>query len=254
MESDAVNWMFVFVRASAFLLVLPVFSAPNIPRWTRVALAAMMAVLVAPILPPLGFRPVGFLSWVGVFAIEAVAGLIVGFVTRMVFYVCDFAGRLITNEMGLNMASVFNPATGESTQAPGLILFYFSITVLMALDLHHWVLLGFRNTYSVLPIGTAHLAGALVDDIVGHTSRMLGVGVLMAAPLMAVSFVITLVFSILGRVVPQMSAFLESFAVRALGGIVVFALSLDTMAQHLLNYLLRLPEDMMRVAQYLGVG
>ncbi|MCZ7637267.1 MAG: hypothetical protein M5U12_15290 [Verrucomicrobia bacterium] len=51
-----------------------------------------------------------------------------------------------------------------------------------------------------------------------------------------------------------MSAFMESFAIRALGGLIVFALSLNLMAQHLLNYLRRLPEDMMRVAQYLGQG
>ncbi len=253
MGSDAVNWMLVFVRASAFLLVLPVFSATNIPRWMRIGLAGLMAVLVAPVLPPFALRPAGLPDWIWLFGVEAMAGLAIGFVTRMVFYVCDFAGRLITNEMGLNMASTFNPMAGEMAQAPGMILFYFAVTVLLILDLHHWVLLGFRDTYGVLPVGAAHLAAGLMGDVIRHTSRVLGVGVLMAAPLMAVSFIITLVFSILGRVVPQMSAFLESFAVRALGGLVVFALSLDIMAQHLLNYLLRLPEDMMRVAQYLGV-
>ncbi len=254
MEMDAVNWMLVFARASAFLLVLPIFSSSNIPPLFRVALAGCLSLLVAPGLPILAKPPVGVVGWIGLFVVEAVAGLIVGFVTRMVFYVCDFAGRLITNELGLNMASVLNPASGESTQAPGMILFYFSVTVLMALDLHHWVLLGFRDTYTVLPIGTAHLGGALLDNLVSQTSRMLGVGVLMAAPIMAVSFIITLVFSILGRIVPQMSAFMESFAVRTMGGIVVFGLSLDIMAQHLLNYLNRLPEDILRVAQYLALG
>jgi flagellar biosynthetic protein FliR len=74
----------------------------------------------------------------------------------------------------------------------------------------------------------------------------------MAAPVMAGSFIVTLVFSVLGRIVPQMSAFLESFSVRAIGGLVVFGLSLDIMAQHLLNYLTRLPDDILRVAQFLA--
>jgi flagellar biosynthetic protein FliR len=90
--------------------------------------------------------------------------------------------------------------------------------------------------------------------MIQHTGKVLLVGVLMAAPLMAVSFVILLVFSILGRAVPQMSAFMESFAVRAIGGLVVFALSLDMLAQHLLNYLRRLPTDILEVARYLGAG
>lgn len=253
MEIDAVNWMLVFVRASAFLLVLPIFSSSNIPAPFRVALAGFLSMLVSPALPVLTLRPAGVVGWVGLFVIELMAGLIVGFATRMVFYVSDFAGRLITNEMGLNMASTLNPASGESSQAPGMILFYFSVTVLMALDLHHWVLIGFRDTYTVLPVGAAHPGVGLFDDLVRQTSRMLGVGVLMAAPVMAVSFVITLVFSVLGRAVPQMSSFMESFAVRTLGGIIVFGLSLDIMAQHLLNYILRLPEDIMRVAQFLAL-
>lgn len=253
MIPDAINWMMVFVRASAFLLVLPVFSAPNIPRWLRIALAAFMGILIVPALPPFTLHPVGVTGWIGLFSLEALAGLTIGFITRMVFYVCDFAGRLVTNEMGLNMAAAFNPMTAESVQAPGMILFYFSVTVLMSLDLHHWILMGFRDTYSVLPIGAARLGSGLFDNLVSQTSRMLGVGVLMAAPLMAVSFVITFVFSILGRIVPQMSAFLESFAVRALGGLIVFALSLDIMAQHLLNYLLRLSEDILYVARLLAV-
>lgn len=252
MDFNAVNWMLVFVRASAFLLVLPIFSATNIPRRVRVALAAFVAFLIAPGLPALTVHPEGFPGWIGLFMVEVIAGLIIGFVTRMVFYVCDFAGKLITNEMGLNMASVMNPMMGESTQAPGMILFYFSAAVLMSLDLHQWVLLGFQNTYTLLPIGTAHIGEALFNNIVMHTTQVFVVGVQMAAPLMAVSFVIMLVFSILGRAVPQMSAFMESFAVRAMGGMVVFALSLDILAQHLLNYLRRLPEDMMRVAKFLG--
>jgi flagellar biosynthetic protein FliR len=252
MGPDGVMWMLVFLRASGFLIVLPLFSATNLPQVLRVALAAFLAFLISPFLPPFAVRPTGIADWIGLFLVETTAGLVVGFVTRMVFYVCDFAGRLITNELGLNSASVFNPAAGESSQAPGMILFYFSITVLMSMDLHHWVLLGFRDTYTVLPIGTAHLGGALLDNLIGQTSRMLAVGVLMAAPVMAGSFIVTLVFSVLGRIVPQMSAFLESFSVRAIGGLVVFGLSLDIMAQHLLNYLTRLPDDILRVAQFLA--
>lgn len=254
MTFGSIPWMLVFVRASAFLLVIPIFSATSIPRRVRVSLAALLAMLVAPSLPPLVLPEPTLVAWIGLFVREALAGLAIGFVTRMVFFVCDFAGRLMTNEMGLNMASIFNPMSGDSTQAPGLILFYFSATVLLSLDMHQWVLVGFHETYTVLPAGTARSGQALLSAMIGHTGQVLRVGVLMAAPLMAVSFVVVLVFSILGRAVPQMSSFLESFAVRALGGLIVFGLSLDVLAQHLLNYLRRLPADMLQVAQYLGAG
>ena len=76
----------------------------------------------------------------------------------------------------------------------------------------------------------------------------------MAAPLIAVSFIIMFVFSVLGRAVPQMNVFSESFGVRVLCGMAVFGGALQIMAQHLINYLHRLPEDMVRVAQLMGKG
>jgi flagellar biosynthetic protein FliR len=69
---------------------------------------------------------------------------------------------------------------------------------------------------------------------------------------MAVSFIVTLVFSVLGRAVPQMNVFFESFTVRTLAGLSVFGLTLQLMSEHISNYLRRLPEDMLNVAQMLG--
>ena len=71
---------------------------------------------------------------------------------------------------------------------------------------------------------------------------------------MAVSFVITVIFSVLSRAVPQMNTFSESFSVRCLAGLTVFGLTCHLMAQQIENYLRRLPEDILRVAQLIGSG
>jgi flagellar biosynthesis protein FliR len=89
--------------------------------------------------------------------------------------------------------------------------------------------------------------------VVKRTSWVFVLAAQLSAPLIATSFVITLVFSVLGRAVPQMNAFTEHFAFRAMGGLFVFGLTLHLSAQHITNYLYRLPEDMLRVAQLLGV-
>ncbi len=123
----------------------------------------------------------------------------------------------------------------------------------LSLDMHHWMLLGFERTYTYLPIGTAHLSQAFLPDIVGRTSGIFVIALQLAAPLLAVSFIISLVFSVLGRAVPQMNVFAESFAVRPLVGLSVFGLTLDLMSEHIINYLRHLPEDMLRVAQLLAL-
>lgn len=254
MELDVYTWLLVFLRVSAFLLVLPFFSVSNFPVTLRVALAALMALLLAPLVHPFAGGGVGLADFVGVMSQEVAVGLLMGFISRMVFYAVDLAGNLVASELGLNMGIIFNPLEGHSSQVPGMVLFFLASVVMFTLDLHHWVLAGFQQTYAVLPIGGAALSGALFETVVKHSSRIFVVAVQISAPIIAVSFVVVLVFSVLSRAVSQMNVFSESFAFRIAGGLIVFGFTLQLTAQHVLNYLRRLPEDLLRVAQMLAGG
>lgn len=252
MAADYYNWMFVFLRISAFLLVLPFFTMANFPVTMRVAVGALAALLLAPLLPPFQPGRLDFLSLVGVMFQEVSVGLLFGFLSRLIFYTVEVGGTIIATEMGLNMAAVLDPVSGQQSQVPASILSYLAAMVMLSLNLHHWMLLGFERTYAVLPVGAAHLNPALLEMLVSRTGEIFLVALQIAAPVMAVSFVVTLVFALLGRAVPQMNVFGESFAVRIAAGLIVFGFTLQIAAQYVQNYLDRLPEDMLVVAKLLG--
>jgi len=252
MEIDLYNWLMVFLRFGAFLLVLPFFSMTNFPVTMRVALSALAALLLAPILPPFSLGNLPFFSLFGVMMQEICIGLLLGFVTRIVFFAVDLAGNVIASELGLNMGAILDPMTGVSSQVPGTILFFLAAVVMLTLDLHHWILVGFERTYSVLPVGGAHLNGELFNLLLAQTSNIFIVALEIAAPVLAVSFVVTVVFGVLSRAVPQMNVFILSFSFRIVGGLIVFGFTLQLAAQHVINYLNRLPDDLLYVAQLLG--
>jgi flagellar biosynthetic protein FliR len=185
-------------------------------------------------------------------AMEVCIGLILGFASRMIFFALEIAGAVVGIEIGLAMPAGLNPLTDTSMTPPATILYYLAVMLWLTLDMHHWMLAAFQRTYSFLPVGGAHLSQAFLADIVGRTSGIFVIALQLAAPLMAVSFIISLIFSVLGRAVPQMNVFSESFALRPLVGLSVFGLTLELMAGHIVNYLRRLPEDVLRVAQLLG--
>jgi flagellar biosynthetic protein FliR len=252
MDLDYYNWLLVFMRISAFLLVLPFFSMANFPVTMRIALGALGALLIAPLLPHVSLAKMDFVSLIGLMIQEVSIGLLLGFVARLIFFAVDLAGNIIATEMGLNMASIFDPLTQQSGQVTSSILFFLATVVMLTLDLHHWVLMGFERTYSVLPIGGAHLNAALFESLVAQTGRIFMIALQISAPVMAASFVITLVFAMLGRAVPQMNVFAESFGFRIVGGLIVFGFTLNLTAQHVTNYLQRLPDDLLVVAQMMG--
>jgi flagellar biosynthesis protein FliR len=252
MEVDFYNWMLVFLRLSAFLAALPFFTMANFPVTMRVAIGALGAMLIAPILPPFALNKLDFMSVLGVMMQEVCVGLLLGFVCRMVFYAVDIAGSIISTEMGLNTAAIFDPMSQQSSPLAGTVFVFLSTVIMLTLNLHHWMLLAFERTYAVLPVGDAHLNSALFETIVKQTSQVLMLALQISAPIIAASFVITLVFSVLSRAVPQMNVFTEMFGFRIVGGLIVLGFTLQLTAQYVANYLNRLPDDLLSVAQMLG--
>lgn len=251
MEVDFYNCLLVFLRASAFLLVLPFFSMANFPVTMRVAAAMTMSLLIAPTLPHFAMNRVDFFSLVGLMFKEVSVGLLLGFVARMIFFAVELAGNVVSTEMGLNMAMILDPVNQQSSQIAGTLLSFLAVAVMLTMNLHHWLLLGFQRTYNFLPIGAEHLNKTLFSIIVNDTGQIFMIAVQLAAPVMAVSFAITVIFAILSRAVPQMNIFSEMYGFRVVGGLIVLGFTLQITAQYVVNYLHRLPEDMLSVAHLL---
>ena len=251
MEIDFYNWFLVFVRLGAFLLALPFFSAVNFPATMRVALAALAALLLAPQLPPFAISHLDLLTLVGLLAREVAIGLLFGFFARMVFFAADIAGVIISSELGLSMGSIMDPTSRQPEQLPGLILFFMATITMLSLDLHHGLLLGFAKSFEVLPLGGGHLSSSLFETIVARTSQIFVIALQISAPVMAVSFCITVFFAVMSRAVPQMNVFAESFGIRIAGGLIVFGFTLQIAAQYIVNHLQRLPDDLIGLGQML---
>jgi len=254
MDGPLQSWLLAFIRSGAFLSVLPLFSGSGVPIQVRMGLSALLGFLIAPgvVVAPLAGAHLSGL--IGLCAQEVLSGVVLGFIGRMAFYAADFGGRLIANELGLSMASLFDPFSQSTNQAPGIVLFWLTMLLMLSLDLHHWLLAAFQQSYEVLPAGSAWINAATLENVVSQTSHVLNLGLRMAAPMMAVSFIIVLVFAMLGRAVPQMNVFSESFAIRILGGMSVFAFTLGIIAEHLANYLRQIPQDLLRIAQLMAGG
>jgi flagellar biosynthetic protein FliR len=241
MELDFYNWFLVFVRMGAFLLALPFFSAVNFPVMLRVALPAIAALLLAPLLPPFPIAHLDLLSLFVLLARETAIGLLFGFFARMIFFAADVAGLIVSNELGLTM--------GKPEQVPGLILFFIATITMLSLDLHHGLLLGFAKSFEVLPLGGGHLSTSLFETIVARTGQIFVIALQIAAPVMAVSFCITVFFAVMSRAVPQMNVFAESFGIRIAGGLIVLGFTLQVAAQYIASYLQRLPDDLVGFGQ-----
>jgi flagellar biosynthetic protein FliR len=245
-------WLLVFLRAAGLLAVFPVFSGTNFPVQIRVALAALVAFLVAPLVP-LAAMPADFWGVAGLMALELGFGLLLGFVSRMVFYALEIAGGLMATEIGLMLPAGINPMGASTISELATVLQYVAGMLFLGLNLHHALLLAFQRSYRFLPVGGGRLQESVLLDVLGRSGHLFWFALQVAAPVLAVTFLVTIVFALLSRAVPQMNVFSENFSLRLLAGLIVVGLTCQLMAQHIANGLHHLPDDVLRVAYLLGM-
>ncbi len=247
------TWLLVFIRASAFLLIFPLFSVPSVPVRLRVALAGFLGLMIMPgVVNPFDLSSLSLVHLVVLLFKEAGVGLLLGYICRLMFYGVELAGHFISTEIGLQTSTVITPANSVPVDVPGAVLNLLAMMLFLSMDVHHTLMIAFQQTYQILPIGGGTLRDALFNDMTMRLSKLILWSVQISAPLIAVGFLVTVVLMMLGRAVPQMNIFFESFTIRLFVGLVVFGYSLTLAAQRISDYVKQVPQDVLEVGKLLG--
>lgn len=225
------------------------------PVRLRIVLAGFLSLMVAPGLSrTVDIANLQMVQLIVLLFGEITVGLFMGFVSRFIFYAVQLAGHFVSTEIGLQTSTILTPTDSVPVDVPAAVLNLLAMMLFLSLDVHHVLIIAFQQTYDVLPMGTGQLRNSLFDDITLRVGKIFLLAVQIASPLMAVGFLVSIVLMMLGRAVPQMNIFFESFTVRLLTGMIVFGFSLNLAAQRVSDFLRRVPQDVFEVVRLLSGG
>lgn len=236
-----------FVRAGGLLVLVPVFSGQNIPIQLRVAVAALLAVAVTGFIPAASSFPPDVMALIFVATRELLIGMIMGAVARLIFYSIEFAGQVMSTEMGLMMSAQVDPISRNNSTPLGVAMFYAGALLFLFSGSHHLVFAAFLRSFQIAPIGQLTFTHHVAELFVASTGKIFLVAVQMAAPLMAINFIVTFTFAVLGKAAPSINVFTESFSVRILAGLAIFSVALGLTAQLVLSCMRQSPEMMLQM-------
>jgi Flagellar biosynthesis pathway, component FliR len=215
-------WMSVLLRGLGVVLFLPTLGARPLPPTMRVALCVLLATLLYGIVPRTAVLPGTMLGLVLATLGEIVLGLVMGFMARLIFSAVEMAGRVITQEIGLTAApGIETPLPSSEPLASFLSMFAGMLFFLVGG--HLGALAAFARSFTIAPAGAAGFAPLAVESLVQSTAHLIELGFRIAAPFMALNFLVMLAFSVLGKAVPKMSVFVLSYPMRFIVGAILLS-------------------------------
>lgn len=218
-----------FIRLLALFSAAPILSSRSFPARSRIALAAVMAVLVAPFADVPPGLTLTSASALGVVVQQVSIGLTLGFAARMVFAVFEIAGEAIGLQMGLSFAGFFNPTGGQQSIVSSW-LNTLAMLVFLSLNGHLMLLDALVTSFKVFPISADPMMGLQVIQLDVLGSAIFRLALALALPASIMLLFINLVLGYVSRVAPQLNIMAVGFPATLLAGLAWLTLGMDNIA------------------------
>ncbi|MBV9521944.1 MAG: flagellar type III secretion system protein FliR [Alphaproteobacteria bacterium] len=219
--------MLVFCRTGAALMLLPGFGDLYVPQRYRLILAILLAGLVATALGrslPAAPEEVGRLAQLVLG--ELLIGVFLGTIARILLGALDTAGMIISFQLGLSAAQVFNPALAQQGAITGAFVTVLGVLVIFLTNTHHLLLRGLVGSYELFPPGGFPVVGDLSDTVAHIVGISFRLAVELSAPVIVIGTVFYVAMGLLSRLMPQLQIFFVILPVQIVGGLLVFSFTL----------------------------
>lgn len=225
-ETYIVGFILLFFRFAALFIAVPIFSHQNIPPTIKASMGFFFAIVFYSSMPPLTME-ITIPSIVIAILSEILFGLSVGLILQLAYNTVTFAGGQISFMMGFSMATAIDPANGVSMPIISQFLSFIALMVLLAIDMHHWVLLFVDESLRHIPLGGFLMTEDLFNYIIKATSNMFMVGFMIAFPIIALSWLADIIFGMLMKTMPQFNLLVIGFPIKIMVSFVVIIATLS---------------------------
>ena len=217
-------FLLILVRISGFIVAAPIFSLRNIPMRVKTILAIAIAIIVFNIVPYKEITYSTTIEYAIVVVLEMLAGLIMGFMANVSYYILSFAGQIIDQEMGFSMVNQYDPITSTQVTVTGNLYTYAVMLMVMITNMHHYLIRAVSDSFQVLPVGSVSLDFSIYEVMKRFVVDYFVIGFRIVLPIFASMLVVNTILAILARVAPQMNMFVIGLQLKVFVGLVVLVL------------------------------
>lgn len=231
-------WLLVFTRIGAAMMFLPGIGETFVSTRARLLLGLAIALLLAPLLgpqlPPMPTQPASLMA---LLVTEATMGVFLGVVVRLMITALDFAGQIISLQMGIGSAQAFNPAMSTQGSLPGTMMGTLALVLIFTTNLHHVFITGLVASYNLMPPmnltpGPGYhpfQLAAMTQSFTSIVGQSFNVAIMVAAPFIVLGTIFQASMGLLARLQPSLQIYFVAMPIQVYFGLLVFAVLIGSM-------------------------
>lgn len=234
-------------RMTGFVVFNPIFGRRGIPNIVKAGFILMLSLCVFAMTPTRIEVPNTLLGLAFTFLMELFLGYVLGLVVNFFFYVPLMAGSVIDMQMGLSMASTYDPASGIQVTATSTLLNVLMSLLFFAANGHHTMIRIFAASGLAVPFGEVVLGedfyAAMIQVFIDCTL----LGVKLAMPVLAAEMMGQVGMGILMKVIPQINVFAINIELKVIVGLSMIVILMAPFS----DFLLRVETEMLLTLQHI---
>jgi len=222
----------VFFRIAGMMIFAPLFGSGRIPRRVKVLMTAILAFSIAGAVPAPAAMPATMWELTVGIAGEMAFGLAMGLAMSLTFIAVQWAGEIIGQQMGFNLAAVFDPQFGAQGSLVGDLMYMLALVIFLCLPAefggpgHHALLRGVRDSFDSLPLLSLGVNMSLLELLFGLLQTTTTLALQLAAPILVTMLVVDLSLGLIGKTMPQFNIMTTGTTLRSVVGMIVLILGI----------------------------
>lgn len=228
-------FLLITARMTGCVAFNPLLGRRGVPSLVKAGLILLLSLSAFAITTVQVEVPSTLLALALMFGMELFLGYVLGLIINLFFYIPVMAGSVIDMQMGLSMASTYDPASGIQVTATSTLLNVLMSLLFFAANGHHTLIRIFLASGRVVPFGTVALGenfyGAMIQIFLDCTL----LGVKLAMPILAAELMGQVGMGILMKAIPQINVFAINIELKVIIGLVLIMLMLFPFSQFLLE-------------------
>ena len=220
-------FLLILLRLAGLFLMAPIFSHRVLPKAAKFGMMILVALILVVALDSIEIAAVHSLTeLVGMALKELLVGAIIGLFFQLIFYGAQTAGSLIGYQVGLAIATEFDPNTSSQVSIIGRYWYLIATLLFIALDGHHLIIRAIADSYAVIPPAGVAIDSGVGNLIIRYSAYVFIIALKLAAPVMITLFLTDVVMGTITKTMPTFNVFFVGFPVKISVGLAVIALSL----------------------------